>query len=89
MFINSFFYGLNIYRKMNRIDLTLGGLFVALIFTVLANRAYNKIKEDNNNEYKTESDIMQQVLINETQLAKTHKPILLVHLPFEKNSRNC
>ena len=88
MFINSFFYGLNIYRKMNRFDLTLGGLFVVLIFSVLGNRAYNKMIQDNYNVNKTESEIMQQVLINETQLAKTHKPILWVHLPFEKNSRN-
>lgn len=73
---------------MNKIDLTLGGLFVVLIFTVLGHRAYNKIKQDKYEEGKSDSEIIKQILINETQISKTHKPILWIHLPFEKNSRN-
>jgi hypothetical protein len=63
---------MNIYL-MTFISLGLGGLL------------YNRYQEKHNNI--DPGEVMRRVLFNETQLSKTGKPIMWIHIPFEKNAR--
>lgn len=60
-------------------------LFVCLIvLAFLYNRFEEKLKrEENSNNY----DIIQKYLLDDATLAKSKKPILWIHVPYEYNSR--
>ncbi len=73
---------------MKRTDITLGILLVVVIGGVLYSRKNDKKLLELHDYDDEQSRFMKKVLIDETQLAKVSKPILWVHLPFEKNARN-
>ena len=73
---------------MKRTDITLGILLVVVIGGVLYSRKNDKKMFELHDYDDEQSRFMKKVLIDETQLAKVSKPILWVHLPFEKNARN-
>ena len=37
--------------------------------------------------FESKEDVIRKVFINETQVKKTNKPILWIHIPYEKNAR--
>ena len=69
-------------------DISLGILLVVVIGGVLYSRKKDKKLIESNDYDREQSKFMKKILIDETQLSKVSKPILWVHLPFEKNSRN-
>ena len=73
---------------MERINISLGALFIVIVCGTLYSRKKDKRLMETYDYDDEQSKFMRKVLIDETQLAKTSKPILWVHLPFEKNSRN-
>ena len=72
---------------MERINISLGALFIVIVCGTLYSRKKDKRLMETYDYDDDQSKFMRKVLIDETQLAKTSKPILWVHLPFEKNSR--
>lgn len=73
---------------MKRMDISLGILLVVVIGGVLYSRKKDKKILELHDYDKEQSKLMKKILIDETQLSKVSKPILWIHLPFEKNSRN-
>lgn len=59
-----------------------------LIITIILSMIYNKYKssaydDENMNNYK----IVKQYLLNDSSLAQSSKPIIWVHIVYEKNGR--
>ena len=50
---------------------------------------YSRHQDKKNVEamFETKEDVIRKVFINETQVNKTRKPILWIHVPYEKNAR--
>lgn len=50
---------------------------------------YSRYQDKKNLEtmFETKEEIIRKVFINETQVNKTRKPILWIHVPYEKNAR--
>lgn len=55
----------------------------------IAGYLYSRYQDKKNLEtmFETKEDIIRKVFINETQVKKTRKPILWIHIPYEKNAR--
>ena len=49
----------------------------------------NQDKKALDSMFETKEDIIRKVFINETQVNKTRKPIMWIHVPYEKNARIC
>jgi len=58
---------------------------ILIVLAILYNRFENKrLREENQDNYET----IQKYLLDDETLAKSKKPILWIHVPYEYNSRN-
>jgi len=73
---------------MERMNMSLGAFLIIIVGSVLYSRKKDKRLLEMHDYDDEQSNFMRKVLIDETQLSKISKPILWVHLPFEKNARN-
>ncbi len=73
---------------MERMNMSLGAFLIIVVGSVLYSRKKDKRLLEMHDYDDEQSNFMRKVLIDETQLSKISKPILWVHLPFEKNARN-
>jgi len=73
---------------MERVDMSFGLFLIIIVSGVLYSRSKDKKLIETHDYDDEQSSFMRKVLIDETQLSKVSKPILWVHLPFEKNARN-
>ena len=69
-------------------NMSLGAFLIIIVGSVLYSRKKDKRLLEMHDYDDEQSNFMRKVLIDETQLSKISKPILWVHLPFEKNARN-
>ena len=57
---------------------------ILIVLAILYNRFEDKrLREENQDNYET----IQKYLLNDETLAKSKKPILWIHVPYEYNSR--
>lgn len=73
---------------MERMNISLGAFLIIIVGSVLYSRKKDRQLLETHDYDDEQSTFMRKVLIDETQLSKVSKPILWVHLPFEKNARN-
>jgi len=64
-------------------------LFIAFLILMVLGHFYNKYKKNIDSEERfNDHEMIQKYLLNESTLLRNNKPILWIHVEFDKNARN-